>query len=266
MKNVLFVFIFLIAGCSGSGRLSYTSAQEAYELGLTHYENGRYNRAIEYFQGVFDYGRTHEWAANAQLYLARSHRQNRDYILAASEYTQFTELFRSDPRVADAEFERAMTFYERSPEIERDQTNTRRGVEVFNLYMQRFSDHDSVDVAVQRVEELRQKLADKQFHAAMLYERRGLYQAAALSYEIVFDKFPDTPLADDALLGAMRSYAEFSDRSIVARQPERLGKVIKNYERLVDLFPDSDLLNEAKEISEQAEKDLEELTETNTTS
>ena len=261
MKNQVIVLVLFVAGCAGSGRLSYDSPNEAFTKGLEHYEAGRYSRAAQYFQGVFDFGRTSEWAPDAQLYLARSYRQNRDYILAASEYTRFTELYRADPRVPDAEFERAMTFFERSPQIELDQTSTRRGIEVFNLYIQRYSGHDSVNVAVQRVGELRQKLADKQFHAARLYERRGLYQAAALSYELVFDKYPDTPLADDALLGAIRSYIEFSAQSIVQRQPERLQKAINNYQRLVDLFPESELMDVASELNEQAEKDLDALIE-----
>lgn len=256
-----FLTVLVIAGCSGAGQLSYTSAEEAYQKGVSSYRDGRYSRAVEYFGGVFEFGRTHEWAADAQLYLARSHRRNRDFILSASEYTRFTELYRADPRVADAEFERAMTFYERSPQIELDQTNTRKGVEVFNLYIQRYSDHDSVEVAMQRVEELRRKLADKQLHAAMLYERRGLYQAAALSYEVVFDKYPDTPLADDALLGAMRCYIEFSARSISSRQPERLEKALLHYQRLLDLFPNSELMQEAGELGMQAEKELAGLNE-----
>ena len=261
MRGTWILTCLLIAGCSGAGQLSYTSPEEAYKKGLSSYEDGRYGRAAEYFQGVFEFGRTHEWAAEAQLYLARSHRQNRDFILSASEYTRFTELYRADPRVADAEFERAMTFYERSPQIELDQTNTRKGVEVFNLYIQRYSDHDSVAVAVQRVEELRRKLADKQFHAARLYERRGLYHAAALSYEVLFDKYPDTPLADDALLGAMRCYMEYSAQSVSSRQLERLETALRHYQRLLDLFPDSEHMPEARELGIQVEKDLAELKE-----
>ena len=44
-----------------------------------------------------------------------------------------------------------------------------------------------------------QKLARKEFAGAELYERRELYEAAALSYVRVFDQYPDTRWADDAL-------------------------------------------------------------------
>ena len=266
ISRALLVACLLLAGCAGSGRVTYTSPEDAYDQGMSAFNEGKYSRAAQYFQGVFDFGRTHEWADDARLQLARAYRMNREYILAANEYSSFSSMYRGDERVPIAEFERAMTFYERSPTIELDQTPTRRGIDVFNLYIQRFPQHDSVAIAMRRVGELRQKLADKQFHAAGLYERRGLYEAAALSYELMFDMYPDTPLADDALLGALRCYIEFSARSIEQRQAERLETAIGHYERLVQLFPESDLIEEASQLRDLAESRLDQLVDPDSTS
>lgn len=263
-SRFLAICCLVLAGCAGSGRVNYTSPQDAYDRGMAAFNEGKYMRAAQYFQGVFDFGRTHDWADDARLQLARSYRMNRDFILAASEYSSFSSMYRGDERVPVAEFERAMTFYERSPAIELDQTSTRRGIDVFNLYIQRFPEHDSVSVAMRRVGELREKLADKQFHAAGLYERRGLYEAAALTYELMFDKYPDTPLADDALLGAIRCYIEFSARSIQQRQAERLETAIGHYERLVQIFPESDLIEEASELRSEADRRLDRLVASDT--
>lgn len=250
----------LAAGCAGGGRLRYDTPEEAFQKGMERYNARKYERAVQYFQGVFDFGRTHEWADDAQLFLARAYRANKEYILAASEYSRFVEIYRGDERVPTAEFERAMTYYERSPGYQLDQTDTQRGIEVFNLYMQRYPNHDSVMVANQRAQVLRQKLARKQFNAAQLYERRELYEAAALSFEVVFDKYPDTPWADDALLGAIRAYIAFSDQSIEARQAGRLQQAIDHYQRLLQIFPDSVLLKEAEALYEQANARLQSLT------
>jgi len=249
----------LIAGCAGGGRLRYDTPREAFDRGVELFNNGKYERAVQYFQGVFDFGRTHEWADDAQFYLARAYRANREYILAASEYQRFIEIYRADPRVPEAEFGRAMTFFERSPAFQFDQTDTERGIEVFNLYMKRYPNHDSVTVAEQRVQTLREKLARKQFNTAGLYERRELYEASALSYEVVFDKYPDTPWADDALVGAIRSYIGFSDQSVAARQPERLQQALQHYERLLQIFPDSPLLKDAEALYEQVNMRLQRL-------
>ena len=257
--SILFVVVF-VAGCAGGGRLRYDTPKEAYDKGMEHFGNGKYERAAQYFQGTFDFGRTHEWADDAQLQLARAYRANREYILSASEYSRFVEIYRSDPRVPTAEFERAMTYYERSPAYQLDQSDTERGIEVFNLYMKRYPTHDSLEVATQRVQQLREKLARKQFYAAQLYERRELYEAAALSFEVVFDKYPDTPWADDALLGAIRTYIAFGNQSIETRQAERLQKAVTHYQRLLQIFPDSDVLKEAEVFYERANNQLERLT------
>ncbi|MFQ5570701.1 MAG: outer membrane protein assembly factor BamD [Rhodothermales bacterium] len=250
--SVVMLLVVLVAGCSGSGRLRYDTPKEAFDKGMERYESGKYARAVQYFQGSFDFGRTHEWADDAQLFLARAYRANKEYILAANEYSRFAQIYRADPRVPEAEFERAMTFYERSPLYQLDQTNTEDAINAFNLFINRYPTHESVLEAEQRIKELREKLAHKQYDTALQYEQRELFQAAALSYEVVFDKYSDTDWADDALLGAIRTYIIYSDESVEARQAERLQKAVDHYQRLLQLFPDSELLKDAEALYEQA--------------
>lgn len=254
----LAVAVFLSA-CSGSGRARYDTPQEAYDRGLALYERGRYDRAAEYFQGVFDYGRTSEVAADAQLYLARSYFHNDEYILAASEYTRFIGTFRTDPRAEEAEFERAMSYYSISPPYELDQSNTRQAIQYFQLFLDRYPQSELTDDAEAHITELREKLARKELAAAREYEGRELFEAAALTYQNVFDTYPDTRWADDALFGAIRSYIAFSERSVQARQAERLQAAVDNYDRLVQLFPDSPFLQDAEGYYEQAVEQLEAL-------
>ena len=244
--------MILATACSGSGRLRYDSPQEAYEKGLELYEEGKYDRAAEYFRGTFDFGRTHEFAADAQLYLARSHAANKDLLLAANEYNRFVQIYRRDPRVAEAEYELAMTYYDRSPQYQLDQTDTKRAIEQLQLFIDRYPTDDRVQDATNRIAELREKLARKRYSSALLYERRGLYEAAALEFESVFDDYPGSEWADDALYGAMRNYMLYSDQSVRSRQPERLAKVIENYERLSQIFPDSPLLPDARAVHDEA--------------
>ena len=250
----------LVAGCAGAGQIRYETPEEAYERGMRAYERGRYDQATEYFQAVFDFGRTHEWADDAQLQLARAYVGNREYILAANEFSRFSQLYPSDERRADAEYERAMAYYELSPGYQLDQTDTERAITQFMLFIERFPQSPLVDEAQARVVELREKLARKQYEAAKLYERRELYEAAALEFERVFDQYPGSAWADDALLGAIQAYIAFAEQSVEARQPERLQKAIDNYERLVQIFQDSPLLDEAQALYERATARIEALT------
>ena len=252
LSLAVIVIIFLMTGCGSSSRVRYDSPQDAYESGKARYDQEKYDLAILFFQGAFDFGRAHEWAADAQLYLARSYRANEDFLLAANEYARFTQIYRSDPRVADAEYELALTYYDRSPSYDFDQTDTERAIEQFRLFLSRYQNHPLVIDAQERIVELREKLARKKLDVAQMYERIRRYEAAAMSFEMIFDDYYDSSLADDALVGAMRNYLQYGTKSISSRQAERYQRVIDNYDRLIQIFPDSPLIKEAEVIFNEA--------------
>ncbi len=242
----------LLGGCSGTRQISYTSATDAFEKGLDEYEAEDYDRAIEYFRAVFSYGRYNEWAADAQLYIARAYRNQGQYLLAATEYGRFIELYGSDERAAQAAFERALSYYRLSKPFHLDQEETRQAITYFDLFIQRHPQHELVPEAAGYIEELQEKLAHKQYDAAQHYEGRDMWEAAAQYYERVFNLYPQTSWADEALLGAVRAYVEYSERSIEARQAERLREAIENYNVLAQTFPESTLLDEAEDWYEVA--------------
>ncbi len=246
---VLLLFVVLsLSACAGSGRLRYDSPQEAYEKGMAAFEKGRYERAIEYFQATFDYGRTHEYADDAQLMLGRAYFASKQYILAASEYSRFVELYRADPRAADAEYERAEAYAAQAPNYELDQTATEQAIQYYQLFINRYPEHDKAAPAEAQIRRLRGKIARKAFEAGQLYERRELYEAAAMTYERAFSDYPDTEWADDALVGAIRAYKLYADESIAARQAERYQKALENYERFIQIYPDSPLRTVAEDL------------------
>ena len=254
----------LLAGCAGSGALRHNNPQEAYERGLELYERERYDRAAEHFQAVFDFGRAHEWASDAQYHLAQSYYHNKDYILAASEFSRFSELYRSDPRVPEAEYWRAMAYYQLSPSFQLDQTDTERAIDQFVSFIERFPDHPRTDDATERIFELQEKLARKVYESARMYERREYYEAAALEYERAFDEYATTQWADDALIGAIRAWLEYAERSVALRQAERLQRAADAYQRLIQVFPDSPLIREAETLYQRVASRLEELNESET--
>lgn len=264
MITRLFLVLFLVtaAGCSSPNRVRYNSPQEAYQNGMERYEAERYDIAIQYFQGAFDFGRSHEWAADAQLFLARSYRASEQYLLAANEFTRFTQIYRSDPRVADAEYELAMTYYDRSPAYQLDQTDTERAIRQFRLFMTRYQDHELAGDAQRRITELREKLGQKAYHTAKLYERRELYQAAAVSFESVFDRYYDTEWADDALLGAMSAYLEFGRLSVRDKRKERFELGVQAYDRLIQIFPNSGVIKDAEFVYGELKDEIDALSQT----
>jgi len=249
--------LVVLTGCSGSNRISHTSAEQAFQRGKAQYDDGDYDRAIRYFRGVFQYGRGSQWADDAQFYLANSYREQGKYLIAANEYERFSQLYRNNQRRPEAEYQRAMMYYKLSPRYQLDQSNSRRAISYFQLFIERNPRHELVADAQTKIDELRNKMARKQFEAGELYERRDMWEASALTFAGVFDSYPDTEWADDALLGAVRAYIEYADRSVRNKVDDRLEKAISNYERLTQVFPDSPLLGRAETLYQEAQSKLD---------
>lgn len=264
IRIVSILFVLAVAatavGCASTSRARYDSAEEAFNRGQALYERGKYDSAILAFQAALQFGRAGEWADDAQLALARAYVANKEYILAASEFSRFSEIYRNDPRREQAEYERALAYYELSPPFELDQTDTERAIKQFNNFIERFPTSTLVPEATAKINELRGKMAHKDFETAKLYERRELWEAAALVYDNVFDQYPETEWADDALVGAMNAYINFAEASIPERQEPRLQKAVEDYRRLVQVFPDSPLRSQAEDLNRRATNRIQHLT------
>ncbi|HYE95870.1 MAG TPA: outer membrane protein assembly factor BamD [Rubricoccaceae bacterium] len=244
------------AACGPSTPLTAAGPEEAYQRGMLAYEARRWDRAIEHFRAALDFGRTNEWADDAQFYLARAYYEDEQYLLSGTEYTRFIELYPNDPRVEEAAFERIRSYAALSPPYQLDQTDTETAIAYIRAFMTRYPTSTRTADLVAVLEELQEKLARKQYETGRLYERRELFEAAALSFEAVLEQFPTSPYADDALVGAIRAYIRFAEASIRERQAERYQRALDTYDRLVQLFPQSPLLPEAEALYARAHAGL----------
>jgi len=220
-------------------------------------EEGDYQQAIRFFRAVFEYGRGNEWGPDARFKLAMAQRELGKHLVAANEFQRFAQLYRNDDLLPQAEFERANSYYLRSPAYRLDQSDSKQAISLLRLFIDRHPNHELVPEAEEKINELRAKLARKKYEAGRLYERRDMWQAATTVYERAFDQYPDTPWADDALFGAVRSYIRYADRSVQQKQAERYQKAIQNYNRLTQLFPESDVAKEAEGLYTEARNKLD---------
>jgi outer membrane protein assembly factor BamD len=255
----LLTALLVLSACSGNNRLRYSSAQEAYEKGMTEFEDEDYDTAVRFFRAVFQYGRGNEYAEDAQFRLAEARERQGRYLLAASEYERFAQLYRSSQRVPVAQFRQANMYFKSSPQYQLDQSDSRRAISLYQLFIERHPQHELVAQAREDIGILRDKLAHKKYDAAKLYERRNMYEAAAQTYVSLFDTYPETNWADEALHGAVRAYVDFADNSVRLKQEERYQKAVDNYQRLAQLFPDSPRTRQAQSLYSRAQSQIDAL-------
>ena len=245
-----------LAACSGS-QPAPASAQEAYQRGQEAFENRKYDRAIELMRATLDFGRTTEFADDAQLTLARAYRADKQYLLAGAEYTRFVDFYRTDPRVEQAAYERIQAYAELSPTYELDQTDTEQTIVYIRLFLQQFgTTSDYASSVGELLDELQEKLARKMYEGGRLYERRGLYEAAAINYGRVLETYPASEYADDAAVGRIRAQADYAEQSIPSKQAERYRTALQHYDQFVTLFPASPFVADAEVQYDRAYRGL----------
>jgi outer membrane protein assembly factor BamD len=234
--------LFFLSGCAGSRSAQrLDTPEEAYNRALALFERGRYAQAAEMAQRVFEFGRGHEYAEPAQLLLARSYFQARDYLMAANEYNRYITLYPRSERVEEAEFERALCYYYLSPPYYLDQSDTQRAIDLLRLFTIRYPGSPRAAEAARYITELRNRLARKIYEAARLYMRMEAWEAAALTFGEVLNQYPDSEWADRALLGQVQAYMAFASSSVPARQAERYRMALEAANRFRQLFPQSPL-------------------------
>lgn len=211
----------------------------AYDKSLALYEAGKYDDAAYGFDLVTRMGRGTNFSKDAQFYLAESYYNDNQYILAASEYQRFISYYPRDEKRQEVEYKLAMCYYQQSPRYRLDQTPTRRAIELFQLFNTKYPDSELVVESAERIDELRNKLARKAYEAGEFYLRTDRYLASTIYFDQVIDQYPESIWAERALLKQIETFIVYADNSIESKQAERYNNAISNYEKYLQLFPQS---------------------------
>lgn len=255
-NSYLFLTVILLFTACKSSRLVNPgdTVQEAYQKGITKFEEGNYGDAAEIFETVTRVGRGSEYAQEAQYYLAESYFNQERYILAEAEYNRFITFYPRDSKRQEVDYKKALSIYHQSPRYRLDQSATRRAIEEFQLFNSRYPDSRFVTESADKINELREKLARKYYESAQFYSRTDQYKAATIYYDLVIDRYPESKWAETALLNQIDTYNEYAVNSILNKQVERYNLAISSYEKFIQLFPQSNARSEAETYRDEAEQ------------
>ncbi len=249
--------LFLFQACNNDKLIKRgDSVDVAYEKAMAFYEEGDWGEAANAFDTVTRVGRGTEYGQEAQYYLAESYYKDKQYLLAASEYDRYVSYYPQDERRPEMEFKAAMCYYKLSPRYKLDQSQTRKAIERFQLFNNRYPDHERVPEAADKIDDLREKLAKKSYEAAQFYVRTEQYEAATIYLDKTIDQYPESKWAERALVDQIRTFIAYADASVVEKQAERYQKSIDNYEKFLQLFPESKFRSEVENYHDEAVKKL----------
>jgi outer membrane protein assembly factor BamD len=250
------VSLILLSSCKFSRMLKNPDIEEKYEAALKLYNEKDYSRALQLFDQMVGAIRATDKAEDLYYFYAYCYYHQSDYTLASYYFKRFYTSFPNTARAEECLFMSAYCNYKNSPEPPLDQTSTYDAIKELQLFMNIFPKSKRVPECNELIDKMREKLENKDYRIAKLYFRMGDYAAAITCFNNIVKDFPETLHKEDILFLVVKSYHKYAMMSIFDKRNERHRKAISAYEELMEEFPESKYIPEAKLFVEKSQKEL----------
>src|SRR6202521_4548423 len=118
---------------------------------------------------------------------------------AEQEYNDFAIFFPNMPEAAEAQLKIANIHYQQMEKADRDYTHAKRAEDEYRKMILQYPDSKLVPEAKQRLLEVQEVLADREFGIGRFYYLRPSYPASIASVQSRVEKYPLDSRADEAL-------------------------------------------------------------------
>lgn len=234
---VVFGLLFLF-GCNKATRQQQQNVDFRFNRGKKYFEKENYYKAIDEFNFVVLNNPGGERADDAQLYVADSHFELGEYVVAASEYRRLIRRYPSSPLVEQAQYKLGMCFVELSPHYGLDQEYTRQAITTLQNFLEDFPYSQYAEKITEQIDKLREKLAHKTYSSGHLYYILRQYDSAIIYYDQLLEQYYDTSWANQTRL----------ERAISLVKMGRTGEAVTQLRDLLDRNPPEDIRNEAESM------------------
>ncbi len=243
MKIGLSVFLLLLIfiGCGPKINKAQLDDEAYFEYAKSLFDRGKYLNAITEFTVIVLKFSGSPVVDDAQFYLAESNFKLGDYLIAISEYEKLMNSYPESPYVEEAFYKIGLCYMKLSQRPELDQEYTYQALRYFQNFIEGYSDSKFRKEAEENIFKLRTKLARKQLLGGDIYRKMGIYESAIIYYDILLERYYDTPVAEKALFWKAECQYKL----------KKYDESMSNFSAFIEKYPESKLVVRAKErISE----------------
>lgn len=223
-----------------------------YELKLAkakeYYNNGECEKAIPLFEELMSIYKGTRDVENMYYYYAYAHYCSQDYTLASHYFKSFVDYYPRSQNTENALFMVGFCAYKMSPNAPLDQDDTRKAIDALQLYTNQYPNGSRLNEANNLIDQLRAKLEQKAYDAAIMYYRMRNYKSAAATFKNLLIDFPDTQNEEEVMFLIVKSYHLLATNSIDTKKAERYQLSADAYIAFIDKFPKSKYLREAERL------------------
>jgi outer membrane protein assembly factor BamD len=254
---VVLMVSLLVCSCSEYEKLLKSTDYELKKNKVKeYYDKGQYVKSTELLAQVLPRYRATEEAEGLSWMNCQSYLGMKDYIMAGSEFKNFSDLYPYSKNAEEANFMTAMCDYYQSPRAELDQEYTRNAINGFTLFNSHFPGSARVDESNKLIKELEDRLVEKSYLSAKLYYDMKQYKAAIVALNNSLKEFPESSYREELMFLKLNSLFLYAEFSYPGKQTERYQATLDDYYSYMEEFPKGSYSREVARIFQMTSKIL----------
>lgn len=256
MRNFLVIALcaLLFAGC-GEYQKAQKSHDPMYKLDFAKraFDQKKYVQAASVLEDIITVLKGTDKAEEALYLLAMSNYENKDYVNSGSYFKSYYTRYPKGKYAELARFYCGYGYYLDSPDPQLDQTDTMKGIEELQGFLDYYPKSDRVSIAQNAIFELQDKLTLKELQNAQLYYNLGNfrgnnYESAVIVAKNAIKNYPYSRYKEDLELLVLKARYQEANQSVIEKRDDRFRTVIDEYYSFINNYPDSPHRREADNI------------------
>jgi outer membrane protein assembly factor BamD len=225
-KNILLVCL-LAATAACSNNTSIKKPPETYfSEGQKLYSKGKNEAAIERWKRVKESYASPILSTAAEIMIADAQFNDKNYIESAASYEDFRKLHPNNEKAAYALYKQGLSHYNQISKIDTDQTPLKNSIADFELFVKEYPSSEYIGKVKEKLDSCRVMQCEYEIYVARFYYRTEKYTSAISRLNEALEKFPTSPVNDEALYYLGQAYLETGNK---AKAKEALQRLIKDY-------------------------------------
>ena len=267
MKKGILVLglLMLTVSCSEYQRLlkstetaeKYTAAEELYNEGKEEDSNKKLKKALRLLEQIEPEFRGKPQGERLVFLLADTYYQLGDYFNAPFQFERFLQLYPNSQKAEEAAYKGAASYFYRSPRYDLDQTDTEKGIEELQAYLNRYPEGEFTPAANEKATELRVKLEKKAYEIAKQYHHTEFYKAAIASFNNFISNYPGSPFREAAYYYRFDSAYKLAINSYQILMEERLQEAMELSKAYKKYYPEGEYTSELEDSLSEIDKRLQ---------
>ncbi|MDQ6976349.1 MAG: outer membrane protein assembly factor BamD [Mariprofundaceae bacterium] len=207
-KLIIFALVLLfVSACAKPKLTQHESAKADYELAKQMIDNGGYDEGdlfLERFIVKYPYS---DYATSAEMLRIYATYKGERLELTQVLAERFKSRHPRHPNIAYAQYMLAMSYYKKRAEMHREQAPTLKAMAEFEDLIKKFPQSSYSKEAMPRLQMLKNLLAGHELSVGKFYFKQRRYVAAGKRFQVVLDRYQQSPVIEESLYYLAASYA-----------------------------------------------------------